>query len=183
MWWRPLAFLPYGEQELLFFMAYGALARGRFGVVAGARDEPFEITGARAGGEPSGAHRDRCAAARDTAGGPGRFSNTGHGLRMLEDEDLLQRSSDGVDHERWSAHSLRLREEWWEGQFHAEAKQALATARALDDEGASAFMMRAAILLPTSLRSPGHRCSRESCVGAVSSRVASALSSASCLEF
>ena len=38
-------------------------------------------TGARTGGEPSGAHWDRRAVARDTAGGPGRYTNTGHGVR------------------------------------------------------------------------------------------------------
>ena len=37
------------------------------------------ITGARTGGEPSGVHRDRRAEARDTAGGPGWYTNTGHG--------------------------------------------------------------------------------------------------------
>ena len=37
------------------------------------------ITGARTGGEPSGAHWDHRAEARDTAGGPGRYTNTGHG--------------------------------------------------------------------------------------------------------
>ena len=58
-------------------MAYGALARGRFGVVAGARDEPIEFTGTRTGGEPSGAHRDRRAVARDTALGPGGFQILG----------------------------------------------------------------------------------------------------------
>ena len=36
-------------------------------------------TGVRTGGEPSGVHRDRRAEARDTAGGPGRYTNTGHG--------------------------------------------------------------------------------------------------------
>ena len=36
-------------------------------------------TGARTGGEPSGAHWDHRAEARDTAGGPGRYTNTGHG--------------------------------------------------------------------------------------------------------
>ena len=60
-------------------MASGALARGRFGVVAGARDEPIEFSGARTGGEPSGIHRDRRVVARDTARGPGRYTNTGHG--------------------------------------------------------------------------------------------------------
>ena len=39
-------------------------------------------TGARTGGEPSGAHWDHRAEARDTAGGPGRYRNTGHGLGM-----------------------------------------------------------------------------------------------------
>ena len=37
-------------------------------------------TGARTGGEPSGAHWDHRAEARDTAGGPGRYTNTGLGL-------------------------------------------------------------------------------------------------------
>ena len=36
-------------------------------------------TGARTGGEPSGAHWDHRAEARGTAGGPGRYTNTGHG--------------------------------------------------------------------------------------------------------
>ena len=36
-------------------------------------------TGARTGGEPSGVHRDRRAEARDTAGGPERYTKTGHG--------------------------------------------------------------------------------------------------------
>ena len=36
-------------------------------------------TGARTGGEPSGGHWDHRAEARDTAGGPGRYTNTGHG--------------------------------------------------------------------------------------------------------
>ena len=36
-------------------------------------------TGARTSGEPSGVHRDRPAEARDTAGGPGRYTNSGHG--------------------------------------------------------------------------------------------------------
>ena len=36
-------------------------------------------TGARTGGEPSGAHWDHRAEARDTARGPGRYTNTGHG--------------------------------------------------------------------------------------------------------
>ena len=40
-------------------------------------DTSFGVTGARTGGEPSGAHRDRRAEARDTAGGPGRYTNTG----------------------------------------------------------------------------------------------------------
>ena len=39
----------------------------------------FEITGARTGEEPSGAHRDRRAVARDTSWDPGRRTNTGHG--------------------------------------------------------------------------------------------------------
>ena len=39
------------------------------------------ITGARTGGEPLGAHWDHRAVARDTAGGPGRHTNTGHGVR------------------------------------------------------------------------------------------------------
>ena len=38
-------------------------------------------TGVRTGGEPSGAHRDHHAEVRDTAGGPGRYANTGHGVR------------------------------------------------------------------------------------------------------
>ena len=47
----------------------------------------FEISGARTGGEPSGALRDRRAVARDTAGGLGRFTNTGHGLAVaIRDE-------------------------------------------------------------------------------------------------
>ena len=37
-------------------------------------------TGARTGSEPSGAHWDHRAEARDTARGPGRHTNTGHGL-------------------------------------------------------------------------------------------------------
>ena len=36
-------------------------------------------TGARTSGEPSGVQRDRPAEARDTAGGQGRYTNTGHG--------------------------------------------------------------------------------------------------------
>ena len=39
------------------------------------------ITGARTGGEPLGAHWDHRAEARDTAGGPGRYTNNGHGIR------------------------------------------------------------------------------------------------------
>ena len=40
-------------------------------------------TGARTGGEPSGAHWDHRAEARDTAGGPGRYTNTGHGAAVV----------------------------------------------------------------------------------------------------
>ena len=40
-------------------------------------------TGARTGGEPSGAHWDYRAEARDTAGGPGRYTNTGHGAAVV----------------------------------------------------------------------------------------------------
>ena len=48
----------------------------------------FEITGARTSGEPSGAHRNRRAAARDTAGGPGRYTNTGMVLPSTGNADL-----------------------------------------------------------------------------------------------
>ena len=41
------------------------------------------ITGARTGGEPSGAHWDHRAEARDTAGGPGRYTTTGHGAAVV----------------------------------------------------------------------------------------------------
>ena len=37
------------------------------------------VTGARTDGEPSGAHQDHRAQARDTAGCLGRYTNTGHG--------------------------------------------------------------------------------------------------------
>ena len=39
--------------------------------------------GARTGGEPSGAHWDHRAEARDTDGGPGRYTNTGHGAAVV----------------------------------------------------------------------------------------------------
>ena len=61
-------------------MAYGALARGRLGSWRVLATNRFEITVARTGGEPSGAHRDRRAAAQDTAGGLERYTNTGHGF-------------------------------------------------------------------------------------------------------
>ena len=38
-------------------------------------------TGARTGGEPSGAHWDQHVKRGATAGGPGRYTNTGHGGR------------------------------------------------------------------------------------------------------
>ena len=43
-------------------------------------------TGARTGGEPSGAHWDHRAAARDTAGGPGRYTKTEHGAAVVTSE-------------------------------------------------------------------------------------------------
>ena len=40
----------------------------------------FGVTGARTGGEPSGAHLDHQAqSVKETGGGPGRYTNTGHG--------------------------------------------------------------------------------------------------------
>ena len=41
IWFRVGGRKPLGEQECSSFMSCRALARGRFGVVAGARDEPF----------------------------------------------------------------------------------------------------------------------------------------------
>ena len=40
-------------------------------------------TGARTCGEPSGAHWGHRAEARDTSGGPGRYTNTGHGAAVV----------------------------------------------------------------------------------------------------
>ena len=45
-------------------------------------------TGARTGGEPSGAHWDHRAAAWDTAGGPGRYTNTGHGAAVCKQRQV-----------------------------------------------------------------------------------------------
>ena len=54
-------------------------------------------TGARTGGEPSGAHWDHRAEAWDTAGGPGRYTNTGHGDFVGVDKS--RPSSNDVDNE------------------------------------------------------------------------------------
>ena len=118
MWWRPLAFLPNGEQELLFFwLEPWPTARSHVGVLGSLRVlatsrlrlpvhvpavSPRELTGTAA------LQRGIPPVAR------GGIQILGMVMWMLEDEDLLQSSSDGVDYERWSAHSLRLREEWWE---------------------------------------------------------------------
>ena len=45
----------------------------------------FEITGVRTGGEPSGAHRDRRAEARDTAGAWGGIQILGMVLPSLDE--------------------------------------------------------------------------------------------------
>ena len=68
---------------VLFF--HGLRVRSHVGVLGSWRvlaTNRFEITGARTSGGPSGAHRDRRAAARDTARVPGRYTNTGHGLAV-----------------------------------------------------------------------------------------------------
>ena len=69
-----------GAGVLFFWLEPWPTARSHVGVLGSWRvlaTNRFEITGARTSGEPSGAHRDRRAVARDTAGGPGRYTNTG----------------------------------------------------------------------------------------------------------
>ena len=68
---------PFWPRRLLLFC--GSRQRIMALEEHGSRWAVFKVTGARTGGEPSGAHWDHRAEARDTAGGPGRYTNTGHG--------------------------------------------------------------------------------------------------------
>ena len=78
--------------------------RGRGGCSRGAHDETI---GARTSGESSGGHRGRSAQARDTVGGPGRYTNTGLGFEddntfeLTEERSVVQIRSAPVHFLRW----------------------------------------------------------------------------------
>ena len=75
---------PFWPRRRLFFFLRSRLpAQNGYGGVWHALSCAQWITGARTGGEPSGAHWDHRAEARDTAGGPGRYTNTGHGAAVV----------------------------------------------------------------------------------------------------
>ena len=94
-------------------------------------------TGARTGCEPSGAHWDHRAEARDTAGGPGRYTNTGHGADssniMDVFSDFLDKAQTEVDDNRHAesntAHNISMIQQSLEDQL-AQLNRALMKAKA-----------------------------------------------------
>ena len=101
-------------------------------------------TGARTGGEPSGAHWDHRAAARDAAQGPGRYTNTGHGAAFVAIyshssnivdvlSDLLDKAQTELDDTRHTesnaAHSFSLLQQSLEDQL-VQLNRALKKAKA-----------------------------------------------------
>ena len=74
VWPRRLLLFVFGSHQL--FVSFFASQNG------GGRRKKI-VTGARTGGEPTGAHWDHRAAARDTPGGPGRYTRTGYGMQNM----------------------------------------------------------------------------------------------------